>query len=188
MTDSALSSGQARMVTGLFKSKESAERGYRSATRLGYNSSDIDVIMSEETRNRCFSAGHDTKTELSRDATEDAAEDGTSAEALGGPAGGTIGTFAPAVAGVGTLLLVPVLGVVAAGPVAVALTAAGAVGLAGALMGALTKWGIPQQRIEEYEQGIRAGGILIGVKPRSGQDAGNLLREWQASGGELVHS
>jgi hypothetical protein len=34
----------------------------------------------------------------------------------------------------------------------------------------------------------RAGGILIGVKPRSEQDASNLVREWQASGGELVHS
>jgi hypothetical protein len=42
----------------------------------------------------------------------------------------------------------------AAGPIAVALTAAGAVGLAGALIGALTKWGIPQGRIEEYEKGI----------------------------------
>jgi len=25
------------------------------------------------------------------------------------------------------------------------------------------------------------------VKPRSDEDANNLLREWQASGGELVH-
>jgi hypothetical protein len=188
MTDSALSPGPARMVTGLFINKESAERGYRSATRLGYENSDIDVLMSEETRNRYFSPGHDTKTDLSSNATKDAAEDGKSAGDLGGPAGGTIGTIAPALAGVGALLLVPVLGVFAAGPIAVALTAAGAVGLAGALIGALTKWGIPEGRIEEYEQGIRAGGILLGVKPRSDKDASDLVREWQASGGELVHS
>jgi hypothetical protein len=176
------------MVTGLFTSKESAEHAYRSATRLGYENSDIDVLMSEETRNRYFSAGHDTKTDLSSNATKDAAGDGKFANDLGGPAGGTIGTIAPALAGVGTLLLVPVLGVLAAGPIAVALSAAGAVGLAGALMGALTKWGIPERRIEEYEQGIREGGILLGVKPRSDEDASNLVREWQASGGELVHS
>jgi len=176
------------MVTGLFTNKESAERGYRSATRLGYENSDIDVLMSEETRNRYFSAGHDTKTDLSSNATKDAAGDGKFANDLGGPAGGTIGTIAPALAGVGTLLLVPVLGVLAAGPIAVALSAAGAVGLAGALIGALTKWGIPERRIEEYEQGIREGGILLGVKPRSDEDASNLVREWQASGGELVHS
>jgi hypothetical protein len=176
------------MVTGLFTNKESAERGYRSATRLGYENSDIDVLMSEETRNRYFSPGHDTKTDLSSNATKDAAEDGKSADDLGGPVGGTIGTIAPALAGAGTLLLVPALSVFAAGPIAVALTAAGAVGLAGALIGALTKWGIPERRIEEYEHAIREGGILVGVKPRAAQDASRLVREWQANGGKLVHS
>jgi hypothetical protein len=188
MAESALSPGPARMVTGLFTNKESAERGYRSATRLGYETSDINVLMSEEARNRYFPAGHDTETDLSSHATKDATEDGRSADELGGPAGGTIGTIAPALAGVGTLLLVPVLGVLAAGPIAVALTAAGAVGLAGALIGALTNWGIPHRRIEEYERGIRAGGILMGVKARSDEEARQLVREWQASGGELVHS
>jgi hypothetical protein len=188
MTDSTLSLGPAKMVTGLFTTKESAERGYRSATQLAYENSEIDVLMSEGTRTRYFSPGHDTKTDLSSNATKDAAEDGKSAVDLGGPAGGTMGMIAPALAGVRTLLLVPVLGVFAAGPIAIALTAAGAVGLAGALIGALTKWGIPERRIEEYEQGIRAGGIMMGVKPRSEKDASNLVREWQASGGELVHS
>jgi hypothetical protein len=188
MTDSALSTRPDGMVTGLFKTKECAERGYRCAVRLGYENSDIDVLMSEETRHRCFAPGQDTKTDLSGSATKGAAEDGIPAVDLGGPVGGTIGMVAPALAGAGTLLLVPVLGVFAAGPIAVALAAAGAVGLAGALMGALTKWGIPERRIEEYEQGIREGGILLGVKARSDEDANNLLQEWQASGGQLVHS
>jgi hypothetical protein len=144
--------------------------------------------MSEETRNRYFSPGHDTKTDLSSSATQGPTEDGKPAVDLGGPTSGTIAMIAPALAGAGTLLLVPVLGVFAAGPIAVALAAAGAVGLAGALIGALTKWGIPEQRIEEYEQGIRKGGILLGVRARSDMDASNLVREWQASGGELVHS
>jgi len=55
--------------------------------------------MSEETRNRYFAPGHDTKTELSGSATKDAV-DGKSADDLGGPTGGTIGTIAPALAGV----------------------------------------------------------------------------------------
>src|SRR5690349_21266295 len=109
MTDSAVSSGQARRVTGLFTDKRSAERGYRAASRLGYEESDIDVLMAEETRNRYFLPGHDTKTDLSGKASKDSAEDATSSEDLGGPTGGTIGTIAPALAGVGTLLLVPVL-------------------------------------------------------------------------------
>jgi hypothetical protein len=75
MTDSALSPGPARMVTGLFMNRESAERGYQSATRLGHENSDIDVLMSEETRNRYFAPGHDTKTELSGSAPKDSVED-----------------------------------------------------------------------------------------------------------------
>ena len=188
MIDPTQSPGPEGMVTGLFTNRESAERAYQSATRLKYESSEINVLMTEETRNRYFSPGHDTKTDLSSNATKDIADDGKSADDLGGPIGGTIGTVAPALAGVGTLLLVPVLGVVAAGPLAVALTAAGAVALAGALIGVLAKWGIPQTRIKEYEQGIRAGGILMGVKPRSPEDASELVRDWQASGGKLVHS
>ena len=186
MTDSALSPGASRMVTGLFTSRESAELGYRSATQLGYENSDINLLMSNETRSRYFLPGHDTRTALSSQATEDQSE--KVAEDLGGPVGGTLGTIAPALAGVGTLLLVPVLGVFAAGPIAVALTAAGAVGVAGALIGALTKWGIPNGRIDEYERGIRAGGILMGVKTRSEEDADSLVREWQAAGATLVHS
>jgi hypothetical protein len=187
MTHSALSPGPARMVTGLFTSKESAERGYRSATRLGYENSDIDVLMSKETRDRYFCAGHDTKTGLSSNATKDASGDATPVEDLDEPSIMTIGTAAPALAGAGTLLLVPVLGAFAAGPIAVALTAAGAVGLAGALIGVLAKWGIPSRRVEEYEQGIRAGGILIGVKPHSDEDANKWVHEWEANGGQMVH-
>jgi hypothetical protein len=188
MTHSALSPGPAGMVTGLFTNRGSAERGYRSATRLGYENSEIDVLMSEETRNRDFSAGHDTETDLSSHATIEAAGGGESGDGLNGPIAGTIGTIAPALAGVGTLLLVPVLGVFAAGPIAIALTAGGAVGLAGALIGVLAKWGIPAGRIEEYEQGIRAGGILLGVKPHCDHDVSDLVQQWQVSGGQMVHS
>ncbi len=59
-------------------------------------------------------------------------------------------------------MLVP--GLVFAGPIAIALTAAGAVGIAGGLIGALKDWGIPQDRVRDYESAVRNGAILIGVK------------------------
>jgi hypothetical protein len=75
-----------------------------------------------------------------------------------------------------------------AGPIAVALAAGAAVGVAGGLVGALTNWGIPKTRVEEYESQIREGGILIGVETKSQDDATDLQNEWQAAGGTLVHS
>ena len=183
MPDTAKVAGP--MVTGLFRSRAAAERAYRSALALGYDASDINVVISDETRNREFADG---ASALARKATDAAPESSPGAEDLGGPVGGTVGTIAPVLAAVGTLLLIPGLGLVAAGPVAIALTAAGAVGVAGGLIGALTQWGVPKSRVEEYEAAVREGGILLGVKARSQDDAEKLKWAWQESGGEWVQS
>ena len=94
--------------------------------------------------------------------------------------------MAPILAAVGTLLLIPGLGLVAAGPAAIALTAAGAVGVAGGIVGALTHWGVPKARVKEYEEAVRRGDILLGIKTSSQDDADKLLRAWQESGGDWV--
>lgn len=173
-------------ITGLFTDNVSAERAYRVAIDLGYKDSDVNLIMSEETRRRFFS-GRQTDPKL-REKARETVEQGPSkpAHELGGPVGGTMGTMAPVLAAVGTLLLVP--GIMIAGPIAVALTAAGAVGVTGGVIGALTNWGIPKHHVEQYEAEIRAGGILMGVKPRSDEDARALRASWRASGARLVDS
>lgn len=174
------------MIIGLFTGSAGAERGYRTALDLGYNDSDMNLIMSEETRKRFF-ASRQTDPQM-REKAKETVEEGPSkpAHELGGPVGGTMGTFAPVLAAVGTLLLVP--GIVITGPLAVALMAAGAVGLAGGLVGALTNWGIPKDRVEQYEADVRAGGILMGVKPRNEEDAHALKTSWRASGAQLLDS
>jgi hypothetical protein len=174
------------VVTGVFTDTQGAERAYRAAIDLGYKDSDVNLIMSEETRKRFFS-GRQVDPKL-REKARETVEEGPSkpAHELGGPVGGTMGTVAPVLAAVGTLLLVP--GVVIAGPIAVALTAAGAVGVTGGVIGALTNWGIPKDRVERYEAEIRAGGVLIGVKPRNDEDARTLKASWRSSGAQLLQS
>ena len=170
------------MVTALFRDVRSAERAYQAATALGYERSDVNLVMSDETRERLTSRGP-AKAEMANEEKE-TADKPLKAEDVGGPPGGAIGTIAPVIAAVGTVVLIP--GLVLAGPVAAALVAAGAVGIAGGLIGALTDWGIPRERTREYEAGIRKGGILIGVKARSDEHAERLEREWQGLGGEMV--
>jgi len=167
-----------RHVTALFSSADAAERGYRAAQALGYDDSDINVVTSDATRDTLLAGtGHPN---LSNDAAESKDNPAKGAD-LGGPTGGTLGTIAPVIAAVGAAVLVP--GLVFAGPIAIALTAAGAVGLAGGLIGALKDWGIPQDRVREYESAVRKGAILIGVKTRSDEDAQKLEQQWRAEGG-----
>ena len=185
MTDPALPAAHPGMVTGLFNNRDAAECAYRSAVELGYEKSDINLVMSDATREQFFSTEPRADAELSGNVTEPTGSTKL-ADELGGPTGGAIGTIAPVLAAVGTLVLIP--GIAFAGPIAIALGAAGAVGLAGGLIGALTNWGITEDRIHQYETGIRGGGILLGVEPRCDSDARELQRRWKACGAELVHS
>jgi len=171
-------SEQSRFVTALFRSPDAAERAYRAAVELGYEDADINLVVSDTTRDRLLSDARHPN--LSGNAAESAEKPAKGAD-LGGPTGGTFGTIAPVIAAVGTAVLIP--GLVFAGPIAIALTAAGAVGVASGLVGAFKDWGIPQDRVQEYETAVRDGAILLGVKARSAEEAQRLEQQWHQQGG-----
>ena len=179
MTNSAEASGNSKMVTGLFKDSESVERAYEVVSQRDYGTADINVVMSDDTRKRYVSDPREINIELGRKVMEGGE--------MGGPTGGTMGMIIPALIALGVVAL-PGLGLVLAGPVAVALAAAGAAGLTGGLMAALSDWGIPDERAKQYEAGIRGGGIMVGVRTRSDEDARHFEQEWKAIGGQHVHS
>lgn len=168
---------QSNMVTGLFRDRESAERAYQSAAERGYARDDVNLVMSDETRKRHFTGGQ--QTELGNKAAEGAG--------IGGAVGGTLGAIAAAVAAIGTSIAIPGLGLVVAGPVAAALAGAGAGAATGGLVGALIGWGIPEERVKRYEEGVKKGGILMGVKPRSDDDAAYFEKTWKDYRGEDVY-
>jgi hypothetical protein len=175
----------AALVTALFKDGSGVERAYQAAIARGYSPDEINLVLSEETRRRYFNIDQ-VPSDLAEKAAEATEKKRSAAKELGGPTGGTAATIAPALAAAGTAALLP--GLILAGPVAIALTAAAAVGVAGGLVGALTNWGIPKGRVEQYEQSIRDGKILIGVKARSEEDARQLQQEWAAVGGQAVQT
>lgn len=171
---------QSRVMTGLFPDRDSAERAYQGVVDRGYNKDDVNLVMSDDTRKRHFSDDSSAATtELGSKAAEGAG--------IGAGIGGTVGAIAAAVAAVGTSIALPGLGLVLAGPVAAALAGAGAGGAAGGLIGALIGWGIPEERVKQYESGINQGGILMGVRPRNDEDADYLAKHWQDNRGADVY-
>jgi len=169
--------GRSRMVTGLFRDRESAERAYGSVTTRGYSNDDVNLLMSDETRDKHFVDGKET--ELGNKALEGA---GT-----GAAIGGTVGATLAAIAAIGTTLALPGLGLLVAGPIAAGLAGAGAGGATGGLIGALVGAGIPEERVKHYEKGLKEGGIVMGVTPRSDEDAEYFEREWKSHRGEEVY-
>ncbi len=171
MNNQATSRQENRMLTGMFRDKDSTEGAYRSLRDRGYSDDEINVMMSNETRDKHFSAG-DTELEGNK------ALEGTGA---GAAIGGTLGAIIGGIAAIGTNVLLPGLGLVVWGPIAAALAGAGAGGLTGGLVGALIGWGIPEDRAKEYETGIREGGTVLGVSPRSDEDATYFENEWKTN-------
>ncbi|MEP6944444.1 MAG: hypothetical protein ABJA02_00895 [Acidobacteriota bacterium] len=157
------------MLTGLFRDKQSTESAYKSLRDRGYTDDEINVMMSDKTRDEHFA--HDPNTELGTKALK-----GTG---TGAAIGGTLGAIIGGIAAIGTNLILPGLGLVVWGPVAAALAGAGAGGLTGGLVGALVGWGIPEETAKVYEEGVNNGGVVVGVKPHSHEDSEHFAREWK---------
>ena len=164
------------MVTGLFRDRHSAERAYEAVTSRGYGASDLSLLMSEQARNRHFPRAENHRSELSTKVTAGAT--------AGAVTGVSLGAVLAGLAASG--IAVPGLPIIAMGTLAAALTGAATGGGLGALIGGLIGYGIPEERAQMYDRGIREGGIVMGVTPRSQQDREYFEREWAACGGESI--
>jgi hypothetical protein len=165
------------LLTGLFASAEAAERAYESCVARGYAPGDLNVVVSESTRKRLLASANEPEAQL--------AEREQEGGELGGPSGGRMGILVTILAAVGAAVAIPTVGIVA-GPIAVALAAAGAAGVTAGLIHVFADWGVPPERIERYEAGIRDGAVLVMVATRSADDARLIAEDWKKLGGRDI--
>ena len=166
------------LLAGLFTTGDAAEQAYKACADLGYEIGDVNVIVSEGTRQRMLADADELKAEIAARKSEGGE--------LGGPTGGRVGILVTIFAAVGTAVAIPTVGFLA-GPVAVALTAAGAAGVAAGLISTFADWGVPEDQLQRYEDDIRNGAILIVVAARNPEDARRLADSWQALGGKDIY-
>lgn len=168
-----------RVLTGMFRDRESAERAYNTLHEKGYSKEEINLIMSKETREKDYSDTSTEDTEIGTKAAEHAGK--------GSAIGGTVGAIVGVIAAIGTSVVIPGLGILIAGPLAAGLVGAGAGGIAGGVIGALVGSGIPEARAKLYESGIKEGNVVITVTPKNEEDARYLENNWKTNHGEEVH-
>ena len=124
---------------------------------LGYEADDISVVMDDKTREKAFANEVGAKT--------------NEGVATGAVAGGILGAIVAGLTATGGVSAIVGTGGIATplviGPIAAALAGLGAGGAIGGIVGGFIGLGIGEHRAKQYEQGLREGGILIAVRPKS---------------------
>jgi len=164
------------MVVGMFRDRSDASQAYAWLLARGYADSEINVLMSNETRS------YFEKEEGKHGVGSHAAE-GT---AVGGTVGAAVGATTAAILAMGTAVLLPGIGWVA-GPLLAGLAGAGGGAVAGGLVGGLIGLGIPESNAAAYEEALKNGGIVLGVKPHEG-DASDIKTQFSKLHGENIHA
>jgi len=140
---------QTKTIVGVFNSVQDANAAVRDLEAQGIPRDQISVVANKN------ASGFEMMDE--RDKTSDVVADAGIGAAIGG-VGGLLLSAAGA-------LTIPVVGpILAAGPIAAALTGAGIGAAAGGLIGALTESGIPEDQAKYYAEGVRRGDVLLTIK------------------------
>ena len=138
-------------VVGLFDEMSDAERAVSQLESAGIARSDINIVAGNESGRHSNYTGDTDAGDVAKGA------------AGGAGAGAAIGGGLGLVAGL-TALAIPGFGpIIAAGPIAAALTG-GAIGAAaGGMIGGLRKAGVPDEHVSLYAEGVRRGHVLVTV-------------------------
>lgn len=138
-------------ITGIFKTRLSAEQAISQLESMGVDSSQISFVMSDESRGSHFKFVESSK-----------ADEGAAA---GAGVGGLLGTIAGAILSAG-VIAIPGLNLVVTGALVSALAGLGAGAITGGLVGGLIGAGIPEHEAKMYEKEIQAGNVLVAVETK----------------------
>jgi hypothetical protein len=143
--------------TAVYTERDPAAAAVDRLHGLGYGREDISVMMDDKTREKAFSAMTNAK--------------GSEGIAAGATIGGVLGAIVAGMTATGSVVAIAGTGGLAAplvvGPLAAALAGLGAGAVAGGIVGGFVGAGIGEHRAKEIEKGLREGGILVAVKPKS---------------------
>ncbi len=150
-----------RTVVALYDDFDAANNAVKELVDNGFSRDDISLMFND-------AAGEYGRSMETRDMGTSGAAEGAG---VGAGIGAAIGGLGGLLIGLGALTIPGIGPVVAAGPLAAALTGlagagAGAVagGVTGGLIGALVDMGVPEETAGYYAEGVRRGGHLVTVR------------------------
>jgi hypothetical protein len=151
-----------RTVVALYDDFASANAAVRDLTDAGFSRDEISMMAGDSERR------YSDYMDAGRDVGATGASEGAG---VGAGIGAVLGGLGGRLVGLGALVIPGIGPVIAAGPLAAALTGlagagVGAVagGVTGGLLGALVDLGIPEESASYYAEGVRRGGTLLTVR------------------------
>ena len=138
-------------TTGLYKSSTDALQAIRLLEESGVAPADISLVANSD--------------DLSASVSDEPHSKAPGGFAIGAAGGGTLGAIVAGIGAAGSLATGGAsLGLLVAGPIATALMGAGAGAAAGSVIGGMIGAAIPETDLKFYENAIKEGSVLIGVK------------------------
>lgn len=150
-----------KTIVGVFKSKEQAEKAVHELRGIGIDHQEISVVTKDESReNRERDGG--IRAERDAGGAGDLADVNYGGQDVGSGVawGGGLGGLAGILAGAGALAVPGIGPILAAGPLAAALSGA----VTGGVAGGLVDYGVPEERGREYEKHIKEGKVLAVIR------------------------
>jgi hypothetical protein len=151
---------------GMYYDREPAEAAVNRLHGLGYTQDEISLMMDDKTRERAFASLTNVK--------------GSEGVAAGATIGGVLVAIVAGLTATGSVAAIAGTGGLAAplvaGPLAAALAGLGAGAAGGGIIGGLIGLGVGESKAKEYEKGLRNGGILIAVRPKSPEARADVRR------------
>jgi uncharacterized protein YjbJ (UPF0337 family) len=160
-------------VAGIYAPDQARTAYDTMADRYGYGPDDVNIAMSDETRQRYFS-------------DDSSASKAAETAGKGGGIGLGVGAALGAIVATASAVTLPGVGLVIAGPLAGAIAGAGGGAAAGTIIGALVGSAIPKERAAEYEQAVRDGDVVLSARARDERHAEELEREMTSFGGRQI--
>lgn len=185
----------ARTVIGTFSSRSKAEEAVKHLSEYGFNQSEISVVAKNAENDEIAGQGRrgkqqgnwlERRSSLGGNAGPEStgAEMGGMDEVYDGISTGTLlGGLGGLLAGAGAIAIPGIGPLLAAGPIAAALTGA----VTGGVAGGLLDFGIPAERSRYYENEVKSGKILAVVHTSDNKtnDAASVLRRYGAGDVEV---
>ncbi|WP_138476839.1 hypothetical protein [Dyadobacter bucti] len=171
MENTGFTSRSVGTVSGVFFSKEDADRAYHNLLERGHTPDDISILMSDETLNKYQNPDPSTAEEAPE--YESALSRAANA-------------FSGVIISITSMISLPELGIAISNTLQKRLSGYASGSLPAASSEAISSSGVPETHVDSYGGHMKEGGIIISVDPRNKAEKRAIIKDFRDNNGHDI--